>query len=432
MNRCKTLLLALVASAGLAFATGCDQNTQDDSNEEQASAEAAEEEKEKEKSAEKPEKADGELPLEATGPVAVVDGTEITADRFNDAISKQAGAMGGQMPPRVAEMMKTRTVDRLIDEHLIDQQLAETDVKISDEEVDKEFAKFKERFPNEEAFSTFLTRNGVDEAEMKENLQKDLQLRSLLEDKYGIEVTEADAKKHYEENPERFEQEEQVSARHVLIKTEKGADEAAVADAKKRAEEIAKEAKKPDTDFAALAKEKSEGPTADRGGDLGFFTKKRMVPEFADVAFEMEPGDISDPVKSQFGFHVIKVEDRKEAGKADFEEAKEDILTQLQRTQFRDAMQKYLEEIKSDIEITRNEDNIKVNVEAPKQGAGAPGAAGPHGAGGGGMQGNPQLQKQLQQQLQKRAAEQKKQQQKGGSDSKDPTEAQLPEPKLGK
>ncbi|WP_168210976.1 peptidylprolyl isomerase [Persicimonas caeni] len=420
MDRCKMLLLALAAIVGLGLATGCDQKVKDDAKEEKAEAKAAEDDK-KEDGAKEQAKTDGP-PLEATGPVAVVDGTEITAERFNEAVERRTKAMGGRMPPPMANMMKKRTVDRLIDEHLIDQKLEGAKVEVEPKEVDEEFNKFKERFPNEKAFESFLTRNGITADKMKENLQKDLKLRKLLEDKYGIEVTEKDAKDYYEKNEARFEQPEQVKARHILIKTEKGADQAALDKAKKRAEDLAKEAKKSGTDFAKLAEEKSEGPSASRGGDLGFFTRRRMVPEFSEAAFNMKPGEISDPVKTQFGYHVIKVEEKKEAGKVPYDEAKEKIMMQLERQKFRKAMKQFLAELKKDVKIERKEDNIKVNVSADAA------QGGPGMMGGGKMQ-----QMQLQKALQKKLQQQQQQKQQGGdSKGSDPTKLKLQEPNLGK
>jgi peptidyl-prolyl cis-trans isomerase C len=414
------LLLALAAIVGLGLATGCDQKVKDDAKEEKAEAKAAEDDK-KEDGAKEQAKTDGP-PLEATGPVAVVDGTEITAERFNEAVERRTKAMGGRMPPAMANMMKKRTVDRLIDEHLIDQKLEGAKVEVEPNEVDEEFDKFKERFPNEKAFESFLTRNGITADKMKENLQKDLKLRKLLEDKYGIEVTEKDAKDYYQKNEARFEQPEQVKARHILIKTEKGADQAALDKAKKRAEDIAKEAKKSGTDFAKLAEEKSEGPSASRGGDLGFFTRRRMVPEFSEAAFNMKTGEISDPVKTQFGYHVIKVEEKKEAGKVPYDEAKEKIMMQLERQKFRKAMKQFLAELKKDVKIERKEDNIKVNVSADAA------QGGPGMMGGGKMQ-----QMQLQKALQKKLQQQQQQKQQGGdSKGSDPTKLKLQEPNLGK
>src|SRR3954452_6144174 len=123
-------------------------------------------------------------------------------------------------------------------------------------------------------------------------------------------VSAEDIQRNYEDNKKQYSTPEQVRASHILLKTE-GKDEAAV---RKQAEDILKQAKAPGADFAALAKKYSEDDgSKENGGDLDYFPKGRMVPEFEQAVFSMQPGQISDLVKSQFGFHIIKVVDHKPA-----------------------------------------------------------------------------------------------------------------------
>src|SRR5207237_671091 len=141
-----------------------------------------------------------------------------------------------------------------------------------------------------------------------------------------VAVTPQDIESYYNQNVQQFQQPEQVRASHILLKTE-GKDEAAV---RKQAEDILKEAKAPGADFAALAKKNSEdeGSKAN-GGDLDYFGKGRMVPEFEQAAFALQPGQISDLVKSQFGFHIIKVVDKKPASTRTLDEMRPQIQEQL-------------------------------------------------------------------------------------------------------
>jgi len=134
-----------------------------------------------------------------------------------------------------------------------------------------------------------------------------------------IAVTPQEIQKFYNDNIQQFQTPEQVRASHILLKTA-GKDEAEV---RKQAEDILKQAKAPGADFAALATKYSEdeGSKA-KGGDLDYFSRGRMVPEFEMAAFSMQPGQISDLVKSQFGFHIIKVVDRKAAVTKPLEEVK--------------------------------------------------------------------------------------------------------------
>jgi peptidyl-prolyl cis-trans isomerase D len=140
-----------------------------------------------------------------------------------------------------------------------------------------------------------------------------------------ITVTPQEVESYYNGNVQQFQTPEQVRASHILLKTE-GKDEAAV---RKQAEDVLKQAKAPGADFAALAKKYSEddGSKAN-GGDLDYFTKGRMVPEFEQAAFSLQPGQTSDLVKSQFGFHIIKVVDKKPAATKTLD----DVRSQIQET----------------------------------------------------------------------------------------------------
>jgi peptidyl-prolyl cis-trans isomerase C len=145
-----------------------------------------------------------------------------------------------------------------------------------------------------------------------------LLMDSLLATEGKAATTDEAMKKVYEEASKQITGEQEVHARHILVETE---DEA-----KAVAEDLKKGA-----DFAELAKKKSKDPGASDGGDLGFFTKEQMVPEFSTVAFALEPGKISDPVKSQFGWHIIKVEEKRARKAPDFEQVKGQIETYVTR-----------------------------------------------------------------------------------------------------
>ena len=141
---------------------------------------------------------------------------------------------------------------------------------------------------------------------------------SLLATEGKAATTDEAMKKVYEDASKQITGEQEVHARHILVETE---DEAKAVKA-----ELDKGA-----DFAELAKKKSKDPGASDGGDLGFFTKDQMVPEFSAVAFALEPGKISDPVKSQFGWHIIKVEEKRNRKAPDFDQVKAQIETYVTR-----------------------------------------------------------------------------------------------------
>jgi peptidyl-prolyl cis-trans isomerase C len=139
-----------------------------------------------------------------------------------------------------------------------------------------------------------------------------LLMESLLQNVGKAALSEEAEHKVYDEAVKQMTGEQEVLARHILVPTEEEA-KAILAELKKGA------------DFATLAKEKSKDPGAAEGGDLGYFTKEQMVPEFAEVAFKLDKGQISDPVKTQFGWHIIKVEDKRTKPTPTFEQVKSQI-----------------------------------------------------------------------------------------------------------
>jgi peptidyl-prolyl cis-trans isomerase C len=165
-----------------------------------------------------------------------------------------------------------------------------------------------------------------------------LLMDSLLASEGKAATTDDAMKKVYEDASKQISGEQEVHARHILVETE---DEAKA---------VAAELKK-GADFAELAKKKSKDPGASDGGDLGFFTKDQMVPEFSDAAFKLEPGQVSDPVKSQFGWHVIKVEEKRNRKAPDFDQVKGQIETYVTRK----AQAEYVEKLRKAATIERME-----------------------------------------------------------------------------
>ena len=149
-------------------------------------------------------------------------------------------------------------------------------------------------------------------------------------------LTDDAFRKVYDEAVKSMTPQEEVRARHILVENEE--------EAKAIAEQI-----KGGADFATLAKEKSKNPGAAEGGDLGYFTKDQMVPEFADVAFKMYPGQVSNPVKSQFGWHIIKLEDKRQRAVPEFDKVKDQIETFLTRK----AQTDYVAKLRQNAKIER-------------------------------------------------------------------------------
>lgn len=345
-----------------------------------------------------------DLPFHASGPVATVGDEEIGADKFNREVAK-LGRRSRAIPPRLAKRFGERLLQTLIDRHIIEETIADSQIGLTRGEIEDEMTSFRERFPNKDAYQRFLKMRQTSEPELRSQICQDLQLRALLKENYGVGVSDQEARAYYDANTQQFEHAEQVHARHILIKVDRDASDDKVEEARKKAAELAEKARQDDADFAELAKQHSEGPSSRKGGDLGFFTAKRMVPPFSKAAFDLERGEVSDPVRTRFGFHVIKLVDRKDAHTESFEEARESIVQQLERKQTREAYDKMMKDLRAEVEIQKHPENIEY-----PEASGSP-------------QGQPKgMPPELRKKLQEKIKQQKQQQQKEqGKD--DPTDA---------
>ncbi len=315
------------------------------------------------------------MPYTATGPVAKVGGKEITAAEFNEEVKKIA-PMAARIPAPKVAMMKAQIIDNLVSKKIVETAVAPTMKDVKDEDLAKEFKRFTDQMSkNPGGVEAFYKRAKLTEKDIKDDMKKGLALKAMLAKDYDIKVAPKDIKEFYNTNKARFDKKAEVQASHILFKAS-GEDKKALAEAKKKANDVYKLAKKPGADFAALAKEKSEGPSAPKGGDLGFFTKERMVPEFSKAAFATKKGGITKPVKTSFGYHVIKVVDKKKGGLTPLSEVSDMISQQLEMTKMKEVMAKYLTKAKADQKVETIMTNVVDNPDfksMPQEMPGMPG-----------------------------------------------------------
>ena len=358
-------LTLLCACAVFAFSTtACDQQKKAKADEPAAKTEEVKKDDAKTGATSALKVEPAALPFEATGPVAVVGGKEIPASAFNEKAREIAEAARGRMPPQMYESYKKQVLNRLVDDYIFDVKVKENNITVTDAEFDAEFQKFMKRFPSEDEFKKYFERIGLPVDKLKADMRKRLAQKKLITEKYKITVDDDAIKKFYETNKKRYEQEEQVKASHILLKLPKDADAKKDAEVLKKAKEIEKEARAKGADFAALATKYSEGPSKTRGGDLGLFPKRRMVPAFSEVAFKLKEGEISKPVKTRFGYHIIKVEEKKPARTVPMKEVEATIREGIESKELRDKMMEFLKTSKEEMKVELKESNIKVNAPA--------------------------------------------------------------------
>ncbi|MFV0415084.1 MAG: peptidylprolyl isomerase [Chthoniobacterales bacterium] len=366
-------LLSLLAAATVTLLSGCDKKSEDSTS--KPDSEKAAEAPETTEVAETVEvtetpvvdeetvvidatqapPANGPSPLDSLpDPVATVNGKPISKADFVSAIGEVFGSMGldpSMIPPEQQSLLFSQFLKDLVNDRLI--EAASEEVQVTPEEVDAELGKIREQYPDPTQFDQELAAAGQDLDSIKKRLETMLRQRKWVESQIGdVTVSDAEVEDYYKNNAARFEQPELVRASHILILADENADAEADAAAKKKATDAIARAKKGET-FDELVVELSQEPgAAERKGDLDFFPKDRMVPEFADAAFGMEIDEISEePVRTQFGWHVIKVTDKKASRTIPLEEVKESVSNFITEEKQQSAVQKIVETLRTESDV---------------------------------------------------------------------------------
>ncbi len=307
----------------------------------------------------------GSAGLDLKDPVATVDGDKISKAQLDEAFDK-AVQMTGVKAADLTSEQKLEGYRQLLDEMITEKLVtkAAAGITVPQSEVDAQIAKIKAQFPSEEDFSKQLAQVGQSPEQLNDTIKKMLQQQQWLEGQIAgkTEVTDEEAKQFYEANKAEFQQPDTVKASHILFLVNKD-DSQDIANQKLEAAKAAQVRAKAGEDFTKLAKELSEEPGAkESGGDLGFFPKDRMVPEFSEVAFNQKVDDISEPVRTQFGWHVIKVTEKKAAGTVPYEEVKTQLVTYLKAKKQEEAAQALLKSLRTSAQI---ENTLPLPAPAP-------------------------------------------------------------------
>ncbi|MGN1400830.1 MAG: peptidylprolyl isomerase [Bacillus sp. (in: firmicutes)] len=254
--------------------------------------------------------------------IASVDGEKITKDEVYDVMVRQYGQ---------------NVTTTLINNKVIEMEGKKEGIKLTDDEIQAELDDFIESYGGEETFNAALESSNISLDDFKKDIENYLIVEKILAK--DIDITEEEMKEYFEENKDSFSQEEQVEASHILVKDEDTANE------------VLKKAKAGE-DFAELAKKYStdEG-SAEKGGELGYFAYGDMVEAFSKAAFALDVDEMSDVVKTDFGYHIIKVTGKKDAVEATFEESKDEIKELLFDEEVNEKYPEWLTETKKKYSI---------------------------------------------------------------------------------
>lgn len=255
--------------------------------------------------------------------VLTVNGDPIYMWQVNLMMPQVAATMQQQGIQANQQQMMQAALQQSVQARLLAQEATRLGLEADAERVSQTMERVETQSGGAEGLASNLERVGVSRDQLRATIEEADLVQVLVETRIepGLEVTDAEIAAFYADNPEAFTNPEQVHARHILFTAEQDAPDEEVAAARTKAE-AARERALAGEDFATLATELSEGPSGPRGGDLGFFDRSRMVEPFASAAFDLAPGEISPVVRTRFGFHVIKVEEKRPASVTPLDEVR--------------------------------------------------------------------------------------------------------------
>ena len=289
---------------------------------------------EKEKEANPPAPETGRVRVDTVAPdamVVTVNGVEVKGALFNQQLNALLQQYSLQIPPeqlsKMEPMLRQQAVASLVNQQLMLQEAEREEIMPDDQAVDAEIEKIAGQFPSRDDLDAQLKKAGVTIEDLRKDITRNLKIQTLAEKQFttGTEVAEEEITTFYNDNQEQFQQPEQVEASHILIKfAPDDTDETKTAKREQLAalqKQVAEGA-----EFAALAEANSQDTgSARQGGSLGYFGRGMMIKPFEDAAFALQSGGVSEIVETQFGYHLIKVTGKKDAGVVPLEEVKEQV-----------------------------------------------------------------------------------------------------------
>jgi peptidyl-prolyl cis-trans isomerase C len=297
-------------------------------------------------------------PVKETAEAVVVEvnGVKFTQKELDEKIERTIASVQSMVPPEQLGQFKANLKDKLVEDFvtrtLINEQIEKNNIAIDEAEVDNAMKEVEAKAPPGMTLEEMLKQGGITVEELKENIEFSLRANELFEKEIQTDYvpTDDEIKKYYDGNKKRFDKPETVHARHILLKIDEKDDDAAKTEKKKKIEALRKQLVE-GADFEKLAKENSECPSKERGGDLGTFPRGRMVKPFEDAAFNQPVNEIGPVVETKFGYHIIQVLEHNEAQSKSLEEVKTTIIETLQNQKKQGMAKNYIDGLKAQAKI---------------------------------------------------------------------------------
>jgi len=279
--------------------------------------------------------------------VAEVNGEKITKAELDKRIEPMKALYKSQFgmdfskeeAQETLKKLEKGVLEQMVTEKLILQEANKRKIKVDKQEIDRQIdGLVQARFPSRQAFDEFMKKQGFTLADLQQELKSQLIADKLAKEVIAgakAEVSDKEAEDYFQAHQDQYNVPELVKARHILVKD------------KKQAEEILRELKS-GGDFVQLAKKYTQDPgSKESGGDLGYFSRGQMVPPFEKAAFSLQIGEISSIIQTDYGYHIIKVEDHKKEQIFQFEQVREEVKKELAENKKKDAWMKFLEDLRS-------------------------------------------------------------------------------------
>jgi peptidyl-prolyl cis-trans isomerase C len=248
-----------------------------------------------------------------------------------------------------------KMLDGMIDRTLLWLEADALGVTVSDSTIQWFVGQFTLAVGGERALGEMISKGGFTRADLENMIRKDLMIRSFLENTVLQEVAVSDsmAMAYYTENPNDFVAPDSIHARHIILRASQSDTETDIENKKQTLRDLAARIDAGE-DFEELAKQYSEGPSAPRGGDLGYFTHRDMVPEFSNVAFGLKEGEVSGVVETKFGYHLIKCEGKVASRKLEFAQVEAQLKGQIMQHLQAQTLQNHLQRSRAVAIIEKN------------------------------------------------------------------------------
>ena len=282
--------------------------------------------------------------------IANVNSYEITDKEYKVELIRMMKNMQLEQP---SNECKKRALECLIDGVLLLSEARKANIIVSQDEIENELLDLMMTFDSEEEFHYILDQQQLNEETLRKRIKDNIVIEKYIYEKFkesNENYTDEVLRDFYEKNKDKFATKEMVKASHILVRDESD-------DAEEKAQKIRNQLNSPE-DFNNYAVSTSDCPSCDQAGDLGYFTRGKMVKEIEDTAFALEINEISEPVKTTFGYHILMVTDKKESKIAEFENIKDALRKRLHQIDSELNLLKHLKQLRSEADIDIDSETI--------------------------------------------------------------------------